>query len=433
MSLPNNSLQNVELFVKADLAWMLNEFVFIGASNKKFKNFNQDKGNLGDKITFDLAPRYLSYNGLVVTQQPSAQRPMELVCSQAENVTSAYSDQQFIFNVEEYIDRFGMAGAKELGSSIESDIARNIISGVRINDPQNENYGQIQNDSGPYRFYGNGVDAINSFTQLAQAIANFEDFGAATDNLMGILPRTYIPSIVGTGLTQFATERNNELAKNWMIGEFSGCKWAKSNLLPTHTAGNVGEDNTTLTLVSTNDATGANVTELVFSGATNNDADAIKSGDLAQFQDNVGSFKNLRFRTFIGHTVSNQPVQFRILNDVGATSGGQVTIQVFPALVWAQNANQNLNVALQAGMTIKILPSHKAGVIWSGNPFYVAMPELPDLDPYKTVTQMDKNSGASIRHYFGSGLGNNTRIYVRDSIWGSKLVPENSMRLIFPL
>jgi hypothetical protein len=433
MALPNNILQNVALYAKADLAWMLNEFVAIDASNKMFRDFNKRSGNLGDTITFDIAPRYLSYNGLVVTQQPSVQRVVNLTCSQANNVTSSYDDQQFIFNVEQYIDRFGMAGAKELGSSIEQDILRNIISGVRINDPQNANYGQLQTNSGPYRFYGNGIDPINSFTQLAQAVANFEDFGAAKDNLMGILPRTYIPSIVGSGLNQFALDRNNDLAKNWMLGDFSGCKWATSNLLPVHEAGTVGEANTTLTLVSTNDPTGANVTELTFSGATINDSNAIKAGDMGQFQDNVGSLPNLRFRTFIGHTVSSQPVQFRVLNDDGANGSGNVTFQVSPPLVWAQNQNQNLNVPLQAGMQVKILPSHKAGVLMSGNPLYLAMPQLPDLRPYDSVTETDKDSGASIRHYFGSGLGNNTRIYVRDCIWGSTMVQENGMRLVFPI
>jgi len=431
MAVPNNVLQTVQTYQKAELAWLLNSFCGIKLTNKKFEKFNDLTANLGDAVTFDLAPRFIGYNGLVITQQPSQQRKQTLVCSQATNVSSGYTDQQFIFNVRDYMDRFGESAMKELGSIIEADILKNVVSGVRINDPQNSNYGSLQTDSGPYRFYGDGVTAINSFGQLAQAMANFNDFGAARNKVRAILPETIIPGIVTTGLQQFVTNRNNSMAMSWELGTFAGCEWYTSNLLPIHTAGTLGEAGTTLTLVSTNDPTGANVTQLTFSGA-GTDANAVKAGDLAQFQDGVSGQPNMRFLHFIGHSVSAQPVQFRVTADAAST-GGNVTVSVFPPLVWAQNANQNLNNTLAAGMQIKFLPSHRAGVIMSGDQFYMAMPQLPDQSPFTTVNTMDKDSGASIRHYFGSQFGQNNRAYVRDSIWGSTMVPENSLRLIFPL
>ena len=94
---PVNILQTVQTYQKAELAWLLNSFVGISISNKKFKNFNDLVANLGDTVTFDLTPRYISYAGLVITEQPSVQRVQSLVCSQAENVSAAYTDQQFIF------------------------------------------------------------------------------------------------------------------------------------------------------------------------------------------------------------------------------------------------------------------------------------------------------------------------------------------------
>src|SRR3990167_5705037 len=170
MAAPANVLQTVQTYQKAELAFLLNSFCGISLSNKKFERFNELTANLGDTVTFDLAPRYITYNGLVITQQPSVQRVQSLVCSQAANTSAGYTDQQFIFNVREYMDRFGEAAMKELGSSIESDILRNVVSGVRINDPQNSGFGTLQTASGPYRFYGDGVTQINSFGQLAQAL-----------------------------------------------------------------------------------------------------------------------------------------------------------------------------------------------------------------------------------------------------------------------
>lgn len=440
MATPVNVLQTVQTYQKAELAWLLNSFVGINLANKKFKNFNDLTSNLGDTVTFDTTPRYISYAGLQITEQPSVQRVQSLICSQAANVSAAYTDQQFIFNVRDYMDRFGMSAMKEIGSLVESDILRNFISGVVVNDPQNASFGAKQVNSGPFRFYGDGVTPINSYTQLAQSVANFEDFGAATHKMMGILPVANIPAIIGTGLNQFATNRNNEIAMSWELGPFAGADWYESNLLPVHVAGTIGNTaapNNIMTVVSTNDPTGANVTSITFSEPTSGtDANAIKAGDLFQFNDGVSGKPNMRFLTFIGHRQSSQPVQFRAIADA-ATVAGEVTVQVQTingvGLVWAQNQNQNLNNAISAGMKVTPLPSHRAGILMSGDQFYMAMPRLPDESPFTTSNMVDADSGAAIRHYFGSQFGLNNRAYVRDCVWGSTLVAENSMRYAFPL
>ena len=440
MAVPTNVLQTVQRYMKAELAWLLNSFYAIRESNKKFRNFENEVGNLGDTITFDTTPRFITYAGLVITQQPSTQRVQSLVCSQAFNVSSGYTDQQFIFNVQDYMDRFGKAAMLELGTKVEADVLKNIVSGVRINDPQNANFGALQVNSGPFRFYGDGTTPINSYTQLAQMIANFNDFGAAKNKLQGVLPTVSIPSIIGSGLNQFAINRNNDTAMSWELGSFAHCDWFTSNLLPTHISGTIGDTaapNNVMTVVSTNDPTGANVTQITFTEPTSGtDANAIKAGDLFQFNDGVAGQPNMRFLTFIGHEASQQPVQFRAIADAATVAGSvTVTLQTINGvgLVWQQNQNQNLNNAIAAGMTVTPLPSHRAGLLHSGDQYYLAMPRLPDESPFTTVQMQDADSGAAIRHYFGSQFGLNNRAYVRDEIHGSCLVPENSMRIIFPM
>ncbi len=440
MATPVNILQNVQTYQKAELAWLLNEFVAINITNKKFRNFNDLVANLGDTVTFDTTPRYISYTGLVITEQPSVQRLQSLICSQAANVSAAYTDQQFIFNVRDYMERFGMSAMKELGTLIEQDILKNFVSGVTINDPQNAGFGTLQVNSGPFRFFGNGVTPINSYTQLAQMVANFEAFGAARHDMRAVLPVDRIPAIIGTGLNQFAMDRNNEDAEYWELGKFTGTEWYTSNLLPIHVSGTIANatpPNNVMTVVSTNDPTGQNVTQITFTEPTGGtDANAIKSGDLFQFNDGVSGQPNMRFLTFIGHVPSSQPVQFRAIANA-ATVGGTVTVTIQTingvGLVSAQNQNQNINNVIQAGMTVTPVPSHLAGCMMSGNQFYLAMPTLPDESPFTTVNMRDEDSGASIRHYWGSQFGLNNRAYVRDSIWGSTMVAENAMRMCFPL
>jgi hypothetical protein len=441
MPTPNNLLQTVQTYQKAELAWLLNSFVGISMANKKFKDFNTSApSNLGDTVTFDTTPRYISYPGLVITQQPSVQRVQSLICSQAANIAAGYTDQQFIFNVRDYMDRFGMAAMKELGSIVESDILQNFVSGVTVNDQQNPAFGTTQYQSGPFRFYGDGITPINSFTQLAQSVANFEDFGAATHKMMGILPVSNIPAIVGSGLNQFAIDRNNELAYNWMLGKFANADWCESNLLPVHVSGSIAEQaapNNVMTVTAVSDPTGQNVLTITFATTVNSDVNAVKAGDLFQFNDGVPGLPNLRFLTFIGHKPSSQHVQFRAIADAATDGGGAVTVQLQTingvGLVWAGSQVQNITSAVQVGMTVTPVPSHRAGVLMSGDQFYLAMPRLPDESPFTTVTSVDSDSGASIRHYYGSQFGLNNRAYVRDCIWGSTLVAENSLRYCFPL
>lgn len=440
---PNNSLQTVQLYIKTELAFLSNGFWGIENANKSLEEFNERPGNLGDSITFDTTPRFISYNGLVITQQPSVQRVQTLIASQAKNVSMGYTDEQYIFNVKDYMREFGNAAAQELGTAVESDILLNIVSGVVGLNPNSAQFGLPQIHSGPYRFYGDGTTPINSYSQLAQAWANFVSYGAATHKRRGVIPTNLVPPIVNSGLNQFAPARNDEIATSWELGRFTGmdCDWSSSNLLPLHVAGTIGNTaspNNVMTVVSTNDATGANVTQITFTEPTGGtDADAIKAGDLFEFVDGVAGQPNQRFLTFIGHkNTTGLPVQFRATADA-ATVAGSVTVSIETingvGLVWDQNQNQNINNAIAAGMQVIPLPSHQAGWMDAGDSFYLAMPKLPNQSPFETVYYRDPDSGAGLRHYWGTQFGMDNKAYVRDVVWGSTLVSEDSMRLIFPL
>lgn len=444
MALPTNVLQQVQTYQESNLAYLQNLCCFVTTANTKFKDFNNKTANLGDSISFDLPPRYNSANGLVVSFQGSQQRQQTLTCDQAGNVSYAFNEQDFIFNAREYMDKFGKSGMMELANKVEANVALNATSSVPVytlnSSGQSIPSGALHTESGPYRFYGDGVTAISSYQQLAQMIANFKNYGAVSSGIKVYLPDTIIPAIVGSGLAQFAPNRNNDIAMSWEVGSFGTppVEYYSSNLLPIHTAGNVGEDGTVLTLVSTNDPTGVNVTQLTFSGATASDANAVKAGDLFQFKDNVSGQPNLRFVTFIGHTPCAQPVQFRATADASADGAGSVTVDVIACsgdvgLVSAPTANQNINNALAAGMQVTALPSHRAGLVVGGNALYLAMPALPATTPFPSSSKVDSDTGVSIRNYYGTLFGQNQQGYVNDCIWASTLVPEYSMRIAFPL
>ncbi len=412
MAVPNNILQQVQTYQLSNLAYLQNLNCFVATANTKFKNFEKLTANLGDTVTFDLPPRFTTAASLVATFQSADQRVENLTVDKAINVSYAFTAQQFIFNVEDYMQQFGKAAVMEMSAEIESDVATVCVEA-------------------PYRFYGDGITPINSYGQLAAALAMYRNYGAAKDNTKFYLSDIAQSAIVNTGLNQFATDRNNKSANSWDVGDFDRAAFYVSNLLPVHTAGTIGEDGTVLTVVSVvKDANDA-VIQIVFSGA-GTDTDAVKEFDKFQFSDGVSGQPNLRYLTFIGHKVSSNPVQFRALHDA-ASSGGNVTVDVYPPLKASSGNTRNLNFEIAAGMQVTALPSHRAGMITAGNPLFLGMPMLPEEVPFPTGNEVDPDTGVSLRMYYGSLFGQNQRGMVHDAIWGKKCVPEYAMSVIFPL
>ncbi len=412
MAVPNNILQQVQTYQLSNLAYLQNLNCFVATANTKFKNFEKLTANLGDTVTFDLPPRFTTAASLVATFQSADQRVENLTVDKAINVSYAFTAQQFIFNVEDYMAQFGKAAVMEMSAEIEADIATVCVEA-------------------PYRFYGDGVTPINSYGQLAAALAMFRNYGAAKDNTKFYLSDIAQSAIVNTGLNQFATDRNNKSANSWDVGDFDRAAFYVSNLLPVHTSGTIGEDGTVLTVVSVvKDANDA-VIQIVFSGA-GTDADAIKEFDKGQFSDGVSGQPNLRYLTFIGHKVSSNPVQFRVTANA-ASSGGNVTVDVYPPLKASAGNTRNLNFEIAAGMQVTFLPSHRAGMITAGNPLFLGMPMLPEEVPFPTGNEVDPDTGVSLRMYYGSLFGQNQRGMIHDAIWGKKAVPEYVQSVVFPL
>jgi len=412
MAVPNNILQQVQTYQLSNLAYLQNLNCFVSTANTKFKNFEKLTANLGDTVTFDLPPRFITAASLVATFQSANQRVENLTVDKAINVSYTFTAQQFIFNVEDYMKEFGKSAVMEMSAEIESDVATVCVES-------------------PFRFYGDGVTQINSYGQLAAALAMYRNFGAAKDETKFYLSDIAQSAIVNTGLNQFVPKRNDVAANSWDVGDFDRAAFYVSNLLPVHTAGTIGEDGTVLTVVSVvKDADDA-VVQIVFSGA-GTDTDAVKEFDKFQFSDGVSGQPNLRYLTFIGHKVSSNPVQFRATSDA-ASSGGNVTVDVYPPLKSSQGNTRNLNFAIAAGMQVTALPSHRAGMITAGNPLFIGMPMLPEEVPFPTGNEIDPDTGVSLRMYYGSLFGQNQRGMVHDAIWGKKCVPEYAMSVIFPL
>jgi hypothetical protein len=431
---PNNILQTVQTYQRSSLALLLNLCCHVSTANMKFKDFDKIQANLGSSVTFDLPPRATTVAGLVASFQPAVQRVLNLNCDQANNSSFAVTAQQRIFNLEkgeeDYMRVFGKSFIAELANLVEANIALNWDSGV-----VSQLDGTMNTFSGPYRFFGDGATPISSYQQLATAIMFFKNYGAVAEGIKVYLPDTVIPAIVGNGLNQFVPRRNDDIAMSWEVGDFGTplVQYYQSNLMPIHVSGNTGVNAQTLTVVSVNDPTGQNVTQITLSGATDSDTNAVYAGDVFQFADGVSGQPNMRYLTFIGHQPSANPVQVRAIANSAATAGGLVTINITPALNWAGGQDQNLNNPIAAGMELLTFPSHRCGGILGGDALYLAMPQLPEQSPYPTANEYDPDTGASLRLTYGSLFGQNQTGMIYDETHGSVIVPEYSSRYLIPL
>lgn len=410
-----NILRAVQTYNDGGLAYLMNSTPFINKANSKFKDFENIEGQLGDTVTFSKFTRFRSTNSLVVSFQGVEQRVESLTTDKPVSIAYSFTNQQFVYNVKDFMEEIGKRAIGEIATEVESDIA------------------EVCKTS-PFRFFGDGVTPLTNYSQLAKSLAFFRNFGAAPHDTCGFLDDLTIPSIVNSGLNQFTPGRNDRESMSWEIGNFSKSSWYQSNLLPVHTAGTEGEAGSTLTVVSTvQDADGA-VTSITFSGTNSpTDANSVKEFDSFQFQDGVSGQSNIRFLTFVGHKPSQSPVQFRATSDASSSAGSEVTVSIYPALQASKGRNQNIDRQIVAGMKCTVLPSHRCGLIMSGNPLFLAMPRLPDETPFPTSRSTDPTTGCSLRTYYGSRFGENERGMVHDAIWGKRLVPEYALKLVIPL
>jgi hypothetical protein len=424
MAGPVNLLQQVQTYNESNLALLLNLYAFISISNKKFQRFNDDiPKNLGSTVTFDLPPRFNTVNSLVIAFQSADQRVKSLTVDQQASTAYSFTAQDFIFNVRDYMDVFGRSAVAELGAKVEANVA------------------QLAETS-TFRFYGDGVTPINTYLQLANALAFFRNFGAAKDNTKGILSDLAYPPIINSGLNQFTLERGNREANSWEIGRFSNAEWYQSNLLPTHVAGTYGNTGAVLTVTGFQVNADGAVWQITFSSsiASLSDAAAVLQYDSFQFNDGVSGQPNIRFTTFIGHEPSQSPVQFAAAATAASDGAGNVIVNLTTPLLAGGNPNQSpqgqemgITSPIQIGMQVTVLPTHRCGLIMSGNPLFLAMPKLPDEVPFPTSAMTDPASGASLRQYYGSLFGQNQRGMVHDVIWGSCLVSEYAMKVALPM
>lgn len=409
-----NSLVQVQTYQRSSLGALYNQNPWINTANKMYNNFQTLVGQKGTTVNFDLPPRFVGVNSLVANFEPAAQRLQPLTVDKEYSVSYSFSAQQLIYNVEDYMSRFGLGAVVEIGNVVGASVAQNALTA-------------------PFRIFGDGRVALNSYQQYAQALANFRNFGDPGYPTCVYVDDVSIPAVIGSGLQQFVTGRNEDIANSWELGKFSNAEFYQTNLLPVQIAGAYGQANLTLTIT----AISADGTTITFSSSGGAQAIALAQYDILTLDPNGAA--GLFFLQFTGYQTSAQKVQVRVQANTSGSGGGAVTATVYPPLISGvdqplnNNKNINLPLASLVGVTATSTGNHRRGLITGAQALFLAMPRLNDMDPFPTGNETDVKTGVTMRQYYGSQFGQNIQAMVHDVIWGSTAVPEYTMGIAYPL
>ena len=346
--------------------------------------------------------------------EAAVQRLQPITVDQQFSVSYSFSAQQLIFNVEDYMQQFGLGAIVQIGNTVGANVALNA-------------------ETVPFRCFGDGRTAINSYQQYAQALANFRNFGDPGYPTCVYVDDVSMPAVIGSGLQQFVTKRNEDIANSWQLGSFSNADFYQTNLLPIHMAGAFGQGaGVTLTIASIS----ADGTTISFTSSGGTEAQALVKNDILTL-DPTG-VAGLYFLQFTGYQQSSQKVQVRVTANAAST-GGAVTATVYPPLVSAVDSptdntkNINLSLADLVGVEATVVGNRKCGLITGGQALFLAMPRLNEMVPFPTANETDSKTGVTMRQYFGAQFGQNIQAMVHDIIWGSTAVPEYTMQVAYPL
>lgn len=409
-----NVLESVATLQEDALALFQNRNCFVQTANTQFVDFEKTIGNLGMEIKVELPFRFITTPSLVSKTQSLKQRYASLITDKDASVDYAMSAEEMIYHFDNNRDRIGKSAIAELSAYVEKDIASRIPDFT-------------------YRFFGDGKTTFSGLEDLEKMLIMYREVGIPSPSLNCYVSDLYLLKARSGMMNQFAPIRNDKLARRYEIGEYNYTKFYRSNMLPIHEAGDVGQKGTILTIEGTNDPTGKKITQLQLSGDTEPDSIAFKKNDLIQFQD-VSGIPNVRFLTNVGHAPSSCPVQCRVTSDATVPEKGALTINIDPILCADPNdSDWNITSNIVKGMKIQTAPSHRAGLLIGGDAFYISMPKLPAESPNDSVSKYDPDTGVALRVTYGTVAGSNVFGFHYASLWGTLMVPDYCMRILFPV
>jgi hypothetical protein len=429
-----NNLVQVEAYAN-ELSPYLNAYLTYGdLADKAFEGWNQP-GNRGDTVLYRNPTLFSLNNSLSFDQVNDGMFTEQfgaLTIDTEASIPVQMTDQEIqTYHLDELMDQFGISAMKTLAGNVDQQLA-------------------ITACLGGYRWVGDinaGPTSLLDQQQLRVGITQFRNFGGY-DTAYCVLPDIATTRILNTGLQEFTPVTNDASVKDWELGSIRGSirtKIYQSQLNPIHISGTLSEageviitnvaSSTYILPGTTNVVPASEITISAANGLTvvENDLGDIGTQTGAQPFNREDAIKFLRPQD---KTICDINPQFKVVEG-GTVAGQTLTFKVIPELKFdptEKDPLRNLNRAIvPATDKLRIVKSHKCGVIWLGNAFKFAAPKLPTRSPYDSGVKVDQDTKIAYRVYHGAVFNTATSFMVHDLRYGKSMEPAYAARMIFPL
>ena len=381
----DNSLLTPSLITKETLVILENNLVMAGKVNRQFEN---QFVKIGNSITIRKPNRFLVTNGPGLQIQNISEPSTSITISNQQHVDFQFSSQDLILTIEEFSERYLKPAAVTLANSLD--------------------YGVFSNFASFSNLVGTAGTLPNSFLSLAAAGQRMDELSAPQDGRTLVLNPAAYWSMANGVSNLFVTSVSEPALKGFLANIANFSIYVDQNAQQ-HTwgafagAGKVNGAGQTGSSVVTNGWT-ASVTGLY------------QPGDVVQF---AGVYEvNPQNRQSTG-TLKN----FLITAPVSSDSGGNATLQIFPAIT-TSGAYQSSSAAPANLATVSNVTTPTASTSYFNNLAFcrdaiglVTVPmELPDGVDFR-AREMWK--GVSMRIIRAYDVNNDVLPCRVDILWGT--------------
>lgn len=423
-----NSLQTSSLVVNEALSILKNKIVYAKAADRHFEEYYNKEFVPGSTIDIRRPVYFKTQSGPSITPSAIIDRIQPLTITEYIDVSFQFTSQELAYFLYDNKKR-SKAELETKSQKVRSLISSAMAAGIQ--DLEKFVAGQFNTYLNYFPYPSTPGTLLNSFAQINNAKATMDNLGMPVDKRFCIVSNNTAAAIQNSLSNNFSTKYREPILEEGYIGYMAGAEFAASTFVTPHTAG-IGAGGSAvggwIAAGTVRTTTGSGNT-LPLQGLQNSTAGTFKKGDIIYV---LGA----ESWNMAGNISAGMPVQLRVTEDAGTTTGGgnldlAVEIAGQAIISDATNPFQNVSIPIPSGSAVYLAATHTPNVMFTREALCVAIPPLSQLDPKSVGTERytDSESGISVRFTHGADITNDINIQRLDMIVGVSVFPDYGIRI----
>jgi hypothetical protein len=399
-----NGILTPSVIARETLSRLKNNLV---AAKKVTRAFDKEFGEVGDTVKVERPIRYEVKSGKTLQVQDVEMGNTTIVVDQQKHVGIQFDSQDLALDPVSFGEKFIEPGVSQLAHEVDK-----YILGL---------YDEIPN------WAGTPGNDINSFADFAKGPERLDHIGVPDSMRCGVLSVADSWALLGS---QTALSDGGKIVQDAyrraLIGDIGGVETFKTQQIRSHTVGSYvsGASCTASAVTYASVMNGAMTQDVGLTGAGN--AKTFLEGDVIQFS---GVYDvNPNTKDALPHLKD-----FVVRADATSTSGGAVTLTIYPAII-TSGAHQNCSAAPSSATVTRTgtaSTAYRQNLVYHPKALALAVRPLP-IDPSMSfaATATDKDTGLAVRIARQYDINNDNIPCRIDILFGGKAIyPELATRL----